>query len=249
MFRSVLKIGAFGLIVVFVMISLAFSSSQLSKVKCSDLVVVIPKDSPRFIDEDQIKGLVKKADAKLFEQKLDEINTEKLEQELKKETAIKNVEIYQRVIGSNMDFKGRLMVEVEQREPVVRVISDKEDFYMDNEGVKIPASSRFTAKVLLVNGNCDAQFARKKLLPLISFINNHEFWKAQIEQLYVDKNGEITMAPLIGDQLIEFGDASDFRVKFRNLKALYEQAFPKKGWDYYSKINLKYTNQVVCTKK
>ncbi|HKJ42923.1 MAG TPA: hypothetical protein VKA27_12575 [Sunxiuqinia sp.] len=249
MFKSVLKIGALGLIVVVVMISLAFSSSQLSKVKCSDLVIIIPDDSPRFIDEDQIKGLVKKADSKLFDQKLDDINTEKLEQALKKETAIKNVEVYQRVVGSSMDFKGRLMVEVEQRNPVVRVRNGKEDFYMDKDGVKIPANDRFTAKVLLVNGHCDAGYVRKELLPLINYIDKSEFWKAQIEQMYVDNSGEITMAPLVGDQLIEFGDASDYRVKLRNLKALYEQAFPKKGWDYYSTINLKYTNQVVCTKK
>ena len=249
MFKSVLKIATFGLVVAFVSISLAFSSSQLSKVKCSELVVIIPKDSPRFIDEDQIKKLVQKADAKLFEKKLNEINTEHLEQALRKEAAIKNIEIYQRVTGSNMEFKGRLLVEVKQREPIVRVINDKDDFYMDQDGVKIPANSRFTAKVMVVNGHLDAKYVRKELLPLINYIDEDEFWKAQIGQLYINKDREIIMSPLIGDQLIEFGDANDYKNKFRNLKALYEQAFPEKGWNYYSKINLKYTNQVVCTKK
>jgi cell division protein FtsQ len=95
----------------------------------------------------------------------------------------------------------------------------------------------------------DEKYARQQLLPLVIFIEENEFWKAQIEQLQVKPDGEIIMAPLVGDQLIEFGDAKNYRQKLQNLKALYEQAFPKTGWDYYSKINVKYTNQVVCTKK
>lgn len=249
MFKSALKIVVFGLLVAFVVVTMAFSSSKLSKVKCDDLVVLIGKDSPRFLDEQEIKDLVKKADGKLFEQKLESINTDKLEHELEKETAIRNVEIYRRITGSDMDFKGKLVVEVEQRNPVVRIMNGKEDFYLDKYGIRIPANRQFTAKVLLVDGNLNEKYAREQLLPLVNYINKNEFWKAQIGQMHVDGSGEITMAPLIGDQLIEFGDASDYQLKLRNLKALYDQAFPKIGWDYYSKINLKYTNQVVCTKK
>jgi cell division protein FtsQ len=190
-----------------------------------------------------------KADAKLFEKKLNEINTEQLENELKKVAAIRNIEIFRRVTGNDMAFKGRLLVEVEQRNPIVRFMNGQDDFYMDREGVRIPASSQFTAKVLLANGQFDEKYARQQLLPLVIFIEENEFWKAQIEQLQVSPNGEIVMAPLVGDQLIEFGDAKNYRQKLQNLKALYEQAFPKTGWDYYSKINVKYTNQVVCTKK
>lgn len=249
MFKSVFKIALFGLLVAFVVVTTAFSSSRLDKVTCSELVVLIDKDSPRFIDEEEIARLVKKADGKLFEKKLSEINTETLETELKKVTAIKNIEIFPRVTGESMDFKGRLVVEVMQRKPIVRIINDKEDFYLDRDGVRIPVSQSFASKVLLASGNANEKYAREELLPLVNFIYDDEFWNAQIEQLQVNKNGEIVMATLVGDQLIEFGKPSDFQIKFRNLKALYEQAFAKTGWDHYSKINLRYTNQVVCTKK
>lgn len=249
MFKSFLNIILVGVLVIFVLGSLAFSAGKLAKVNCDELVVKIAEDSPRFLDEEEIERLVKKADEKLFEKQLNKINTEALEAELKKETAIKNVEIYRRVTGETMEFKGRLLVEVEQRSPVLRVINGKEDFYLDNEGVRIPSSQVFTAKVLLVSGHADEKLAREQLLPMINFMDEDEFWKAQIEQIQVNKNGELFMAPLVGDQLIEFGAPSDYLIKFRNLKALYEQALPKVGWEYYSKINLKYTNQVVCTKK
>jgi cell division protein FtsQ len=249
MFKSVVKIGFFVLLVTLVIISMAFSSGRLAQVNCHELVVLIDDDSPRFIDEDEIARLVKKADGKLFEKKLNEINTEQLEIELRKETTIKKVEIYRRVTGENMDFKGKLMVEVSQRDPIVRIRNEKEDFYLDREGVRIPASQSFTSKVLLANGYPDEKYAREQLLPLVIFIHDNEFWNAQIEQLQVNKNGEVILSTLVGDQLIEFGKPSDYKLKLRNLKALYQQAFPKMGWNHYSKINLKYTNQVVCTKK
>ena len=34
-----------------------------------------------------------------------------------------------------------------------------------------------------------------------------------------------------------------------HLQLFYEQAIPKVGWDKYEMINLKYKNQIVCTKK
>lgn len=249
MFKSLIYSLIFSLLVVFVIIAMAFSSRQLSNVNCEELVVIIPHGTPRFISEEEIKRRMHQTDGKLFEKKLNEINTEMLEFELQKEAAIRNVEIFRRVTGKDMDFKGRLLVKVEQREPVVRIMNDREDFYMDKEGIRIGASSQFTAKVLVVNGHPDEKQARAQLLPLVNFINENEFWKAQIEQIHVQKNGEIIMVPQVGDQLIEFGNAKNYRTKFRNLRALYEQTFSKKGWDFYSKINLKYTNQVVCTKK
>lgn len=249
MFRSVIKIGFVGALIAFVAITMAFSSSKLSQVNCDELVIVIDEGSPRFIDEAEIARLVKKVDDQLLQRKLNEINTERLEAELKKVAAIKNIEIFRKVVGDSMDFKGKLLVEVEQRDPILRVVNNKEDFYLDEEGVRIPASQAFTTKVLLVNGEVDEKYAREKLLPMVRFIHEHEFWDAQIEQLMVNSDGEVLMATLIGDQLIEFGKPTNYQTKLRNLKALYEQALPKLGWELYSKINLKYTNQVVCTKK
>jgi len=37
--------------------------------------------------------------------------------------------------------------------------------------------------------------------------------------------------------------------KFENLRSFMQIALPREGWDHYSFINLKYKNQIVCTKK
>ncbi|WP_372776304.1 cell division protein FtsQ/DivIB [Mangrovibacterium sp.] len=249
MINVILKIGFGSLGIIFLIFTLAFSSEKLSKVKCDELNVIIPEESARFIDEDEVIRLVKKADPTLFENTLDKVNTNLLEQKLRKTPAIKNVEVFRHISGERMDFKGHLVVEVIQREPLLRVVSGQDDYYMDASGVRIPANPQFTAHVMLITGRVDEDFVRQQLIPLVSFVNDDNLWKAQIKQIEVASSGELTMIPLVGEQLIEFGDANEYQEKFRNLKALYVQAFNKFGWDKYKKVSLKYKDQVVCTKR
>src|SRR5690625_5807572 len=52
-----------------------------------------------------------------------------------------------------------------------------------------------------------------------------------------------------GDYIIEFGELERIEEKFENLKLFYEQYLGKVGLDYYEKINLKFNNQIVATKR
>ena len=38
-------------------------------------------------------------------------------------------------------------------------------------------------------------------------------------------------------------------MKFDNLLAFYENIIKFKGWNYYTSVNLKYHDQIICTKK
>lgn len=84
---------------------------------------------------------------------------------------------------------------------------------------------------------------------MVDFVNKDDFWRAQIEQVFVQANGELLIVPQVGDYLIEFGTPDDYELKFRNLRAVYQQGFKNIGWNRYKTISVKYRNQVVCTKK
>ena len=44
------------------------------------------------------------------------------------------------------------------------------------------------------------------------------------------------------------GDAEDLDKKLYKLRLFYAEGLNKTGWNEYKVINLKYANQVVCTK-
>lgn len=248
MFKIILKILAWMLLFAFLGFTGWFTAQEISKVSCQSVAVHIIQGSPRFLQEDDILELVKNADNTIFGKNLKLINTEMLERKLMEVESIRKVEVYRKITGKSLKFSGKLVVEIEERNPIVRIKTNDFDYYLDCEGVKIPVSSKYTVKVPLLSGSVTPEYAAKELLSFAGFLYSDSFWKAQIEQVFVKPNMELIVVPRIGEHLIEFGTSENYKEKLRNLKAVYQLGFSKTGWDKYKTINLKYKNQVVCTK-
>ena len=86
-------------------------------------------------------------------------------------------------------------------------------------------------------------------LKLASFIDRDRFWSYQVVQVYFDRDQDFELIPRVGAHQIIFGDADDIGTKFRKLRVLYHDGLRFEGWNNYEKINLKYKNQVICTKR
>ena len=82
-----------------------------------------------------------------------------------------------------------------------------------------------------------------------TYVMGHPFWREQIVQLYVNRRGEYELIPRVGAHQILMGSMEEWELKLRNLELLYQQGFSTYGWNSYGTINLKYTNQVICTKR
>jgi cell division protein FtsQ len=57
------------------------------------------------------------------------------------------------------------------------------------------------------------------------------------------------MIPVVGNQVIEFGDGNDYKAKFRRLFIFYKDVLSKTGFNKYSKINVQFKGQIIGTKK
>ena len=112
-----------------------------------------------------------------------------------------------------------------------------------------PISPRYVAHVPVVSGYVEKSFAVSDLYKFALFLQGNEFWNDQIEQIYVHPDQEVELVPRVGNHRIILGTLEGFEEKLEHLKLFYEQAIPKMGWEKYSMINLKYKNQIVCTKK
>lgn len=248
MFKLILKILGWTILAAFLGFSVWFTNRELKNVSCKSVAVHIIDGSPRFLQEEDILELVKKADNSIFGKNLRQINTEVLEKKIRAVESIRNAEVYRRISGKSLQFTGKLIIEIEERNPVVRIKTGEFDYYLDMDGMKIPVSRKFSSKVPVISGTVTTDIAVNDLLPFAGYIYSDPFWKAQIEQIFVKPNKELLVVPRVGNHLIEFGTTENYQEKLRNLKAVYQQGFSKTGWDKYKTINLKYKNQVVCTK-
>lgn len=165
-------------------------------------------------------------------------------------------------------IKGDLVVEVIQREPIARIFAQKESYYIDDKGKIMPLSPNYTAHVPVVTGNIKETYSKfykldlddlqndsikdKMILDdiysLMHYVHQNPFWKSQIEQVFVNKDLEIELIPKVGNHRIVFGEVQYIDKKFNKLLLFYKKGLSKTGWNEYATINLKFNNQVVCTK-
>ncbi len=249
MFRKLLKLTGFMVLIIFIIGTLAFTSIESRNIKCSDIEVVFDKDELINIDKDRLIRLVKATDSKVLSKNLDEINSEVFEDEIEKIPAILSADAYKLMVNEKGSYKGVLVVKVKHREPVMRVMTSSGSYYLDKYGVRIPVSQSYSTNVLVATGSVSEKFAVEKLLPFVMYVEDNDFWKAQIEQIHVEEDGDVLLIPLVGRQIIELGDTDNYREKLRVMREFYKQVLSKNNWDKYVKVSLKYNNQVVAKRR
>ncbi len=252
-------------ILTYLVLSIAFVDKREDHLLCNGIDVVI-SDSIRtaFIAENDIIQLLDKNDFDIRGVELNSINTRELELVVNELPAVKRADVYKTI-------DGKLKIEINQREPILRLIDNQgKEVYIDSEGFFMPISGKHTSHVLVVNGHIppldytnggsvygisDDDDNNEKgrfiygIYRLALFIHTNPFWKAQFVQLYVDENKEVELIPRVGAHIIQLGKIDDYEYKLFKLKALYFKGFNAMGWNNYEIINLKYSNQVICTKR
>jgi len=251
-----LNIFSWTMLIIVIIVSTSFVSYRSNKVVCQKINVQI-SDSllNRFVDRNDIVSFMKKSESLVFGKPIWDLNTALIENRIENLSFVLNAEAYS-------DCKGQLNIIVRQKKPIIRVKNNAGgEFYIDNQGDVLPLSGKYASHVLIVNGEISNNVLVNKrkvkdyknnrlneIYTLAKFIDSNEFWRAQIQQIYLTSNGEYEMIPRVGAHVILFGSFRDYQNKFKKLMAVYQQGFKYKGWNKYSIINLKFDNQIVCTK-
>ncbi|MDR1729478.1 MAG: cell division protein FtsQ/DivIB [Prevotellaceae bacterium] len=218
-------------------------SYKSDKQACNNVVVVI-KDSAqlRFISKKEIMLYLAQKELNPIGKNMQTVQTEGIEKLLKRQPRIKNAECYKTPSGT-------VYIEITQREPILRVMNSGRSYYVDREGEIMPVSSSFAAYVPIVTGAVNEEFAKGPLYDFALYLRRNAFWNAQIEQIHVDYSEEVELIPRVGNQIILLGKLDNYEYKLNKLFSLYKNGFSLTGWNCYRQINLKYDNQVICTKK
>ena len=197
-------------------------------------------DYENFIDNKNIIKYLTENHVSFDNTLISDIDFVSIEEELNEHPYIKKAEIY-------TDQKGKVNLYLKNRIPYVRVINNSDDFYLDSKMTMFPINDNYTENVLIITG--EFILTNSKAKKLITLINNNDFWRSQITQIHFIDEEDVILITRVGDQLIEFGDLNNQEEKLNNLNIFYKKVMPVQGWQKYSKVSLKFNNQVVCTKK
>ncbi|MDG1730630.1 MAG: hypothetical protein P8K68_01520 [Algibacter sp.] len=162
-----------------------------------------------------------------------------LENVLKSNPMIKTAEVYVAVNGT-------LNAEIEQKMPIAR-ISTNASYYIDDEGSYMPLSKNYSARVPLVTGYVEKNNL-KNVYTIAQKIKEDEFLKKHVFEIHQDINKKLYLKLRQCDFLVQLGSVEFLGKKINNLKAFYKKNQRDKTLNNYSKVNLQFENQVICTK-
>lgn len=265
--KIVLWVGS--IIIFLVLIGIVVNKWGMNKCQSVQITIEAPSDCT-FLTEEDVRSYIGQSGDSLTGSDLSEINIEKLESIINQKPYVLNSKVY-------MSINGILKIDITQRTPIARIqpdtrlvgIQNYAPYYISDDGRMMPLTVGKSSRVIFVNGNvrnfyCDflkldvdsARMAEDTIgfmktlytiYHVAKFINQNKFFKAQIQQIYVEENGDLVLIPEVGNHIVIFGDGNNISEKFRRLELFYEKATFIEGWDKYDTINIKYKNQIICS--
>lgn len=228
--------------VLLVLIAFLFAFSSLRNAERDVLNVAvnfIGKDN-LFITQETVDKLLIQKEGDLTKVPKEILDLNGLEIVLNSNPMIKTAEVY-------LTVNGEVRADIKQRTPIARV-STYASYYIDDEGLSMPLSANYTARVPLVKGYVKKNNL-ENIFVIAEKIYNDEFLKTHIVEIYQKQDKTIILKTRVFDFEIVLGNLDRLDKKINNFKAFYQKAKKDKSLNKYSKVNLQFENQVVCTKK
>ena len=170
----------------------------------------------------------------------DKLDLNTLEKTINKHDMIEKSEVF-------VSIDGTLKAVVTQRTPIARYFGEESSFYIDSKGIKMPLSEIYAARVPLISGRLTSE-NQQEIAALLKIIYTDDFLKKNITGMKIENDGDVILQTRNYDYDILFGKTINMEAKFNNYKAFFQKAVSDSSINYYKKINLKFTQQVVCTK-
>ena len=223
--------------------SLSFQSIKVNIDESNGMLFLSKDDIIKLLNDDQLN--IEKV------KPISKVDYSKLERVIKNNPYVADANMF-------VDASGNIQINIRQRTTILRVINNEGvSYYIDEHARKMPLSSKFTARVPVATGNIFStpenenktdSVTGKKLFTLADYISSDSFLHSLTEQIVVNNPTEFELIPDIANHSILIGDVDNLDEKFNKLKIFYREGLNRVGWNGYSQINLKYENEVYCTK-
>jgi cell division protein FtsQ len=200
--------------------------------------------------QEVIRQLLPVAGDKLTGRTIVSYDLHAMEERLKSNPWIRDAQLF-------FDNNEVLRIRVALREPIARIFTKTGgSFFLDSsaaalplrdmQAVKLPVFTNFPGSTASLHGPDSAitQQTRK----LAWYILCDSFWKAEIEQVAITPSRGFELVPVIGNHIVEFGDATEAAAKFHRLLIFYQDVLSKAGFDKYAVVDVRFAGQVVGTR-
>ena len=209
-----------------------FNDKSMEKVSVNMIKTQTPV---YFIDEKEVKEIVKKLNPT---KKIGDIDIPELEKKLNNLPSVDSANVY-------LNLNGNLNLDIQQKVPAFRLNTNGKDVYVDHKGQEFPISKNYSFPCMLVTGDID-ESEYVSLAALVDKIDRDSFSKKYFIGISKNKEG-YNLLTSEGNYKVEIGDLDRIDMKVKGFKTFVEKYLINQSPDKYTKISVKYDNQIVTT--
>ena len=196
--------------------------------------------------------------------------------DIQHQAAIGNVDMMKikRLLGDNpwiesssayIGLNDTLFIKAKEHSPVLRVYNkDGRSVYVTEEGSIIPSSPIYTPRLIIANGDfhfptsegnaslSDTIYAESGLAEALAIalaLRNNPFLNSNVGQIYKNNRNEYELMVNSLSARVILGDTIGVSTKLARLGTLLEKYSGTEALNGYKTLDLRYKNQIVCTKK
>lgn len=226
---------------IFALIGLFVFAQSRSKQRTVDAIEVrFLSNNNHFITQEMVNNLLIQNFPNATNVFKDELDLNKLEQELQKNEMIASSQVF-------FDANGVLNAEVVQKTAIARVLTGNGSYYIDKQGERMLLSNHFSAHVPVVLGKISER-NREEFIRMLHVIFEDDFLKKSITGIKINPDQSLNLTVREYDYNVEFGRLTEIEKKFNNYKAFLHYSKNDTIVPYYKNVNLRFTEQVICTK-
>lgn len=217
----------------------AFTSKRNAARKVLGVTIEFVGEQNIYVTESMVNKLLIQNQGRVTNVGEETLVLNKVEEKLDAHKMIAESDVY-------LSVNGRLKAKIIQRTPIARVQA-KQSFYIDETGNTMPLSDNFSARVPLVSNVTEKDV--NAVFPLVKKIREDDFLKKHVVGVFQNNKSEFVLQLRENDFTVNFGKTVNINRKVGNFKAFYQKALRDNSLGKYKSVSLKYSNQVVCTKK
>jgi|SRR5690554_19990 len=240
--KRIIEILKFTFLLGLIVFLFGFGKKRNDQRKLTKLEVEFVDSNTPFITHNTVNKLLIQNNVEVADIGKETLVLKEMENRLRENPMVREAQVF-------VTINGVLGAKIKQRDPVGRVAQKHlgSDYYLDAEGKRMPLSTVYSARVPLVTGISEADYA--EIASLLLQIRQDDFMKHHVVGLHRRQNGEIELELRKTNLKVLFGEPKNIAKKFQNFKAFYKKTNQDSTLYGYDKINLKFESQVIATKK
>ncbi len=243
--RAIVRI----ILIISVLVITIVAIVQVPKRQCKRVEVVPHTQNESVVlDQQDVERMLADAGIETVGKKIKEVDLPAINKMLKENPYVKEINF--------VHFAGdRLVIDYTLRDIILHVFTnDGTQYFVDADGVLVPFTDKVKDYLFIANGSIYQHYkkgaqATKELVPVVGLANllrADDFYSKQFRQIYRNNHGQLELVATLGNQVILFGNMENADEKLDNLKQVYANGLPRKGYDKYALLDVRFKNRVIA---